>query len=155
MFAYSGAGARLVTAWKYGNDRRATGRFTSAMATVAPRGPHDVVTWAPTSAHRRRERGFDPARLLAAGVATRRHLVCRELLSRRRGPAQTGRSASERRDVTGFVSLRPLAGRVLLVDDVCTTGSTLAAATAALLEGGADAVDGVVLARTPTERVGS
>lgn len=125
------------------------------MATVAPGGPHDVVTWAPTSAQRRRERGFDPAKLLAAGVAARRHLACLELLARLSGPAQTGRSAFERRDVTGFTILRPVAGRVLLVDDVCTTGSTMAAAARALLDGGAEAVDGVVLARTPAERGGS
>ena len=111
----------------------------------------DVVTWAPTSARRRRRRGYDQAELLARAVAWRLGVPCRRLLRRvddPRGP-QTGRTRAERLAGPTFVARRRVRGVVLVVDDVVTTGATLRAAETALLAGGARSVRSIAAAATP------
>jgi ComF family protein len=113
----------------------------------------DVVVPVPLHAARLRGRGFNQAALLAHEMG--RHLgrpVVEDVLIRSRATApQVGLDANERwGNVAGaFECTRSsLAGTsVLLVDDVCTTGSTLDAACAALREGGVRSVWAFTLAR--------
>ena len=152
LLAYDGTGRELVARLKYRNARASVPFLARGMAAVAPHGP-DVVTWAPTTAARRRARGFDQARLLARAVARELRLPCRPLLIRRPGRAQTGRDAVARYEGPAFTARRPVSGRrILLVDDVVTTGATVAAASRALREAGAREVHVVAAARTPPSR---
>jgi predicted amidophosphoribosyltransferase len=149
LLAYDGPGRALVARLKYRNERAALGRLAAALAGAAPGGA-GVLTWVPTSAARRRQRGFDQAELLARAVGRRLGLRCRPLLRRRPGPAQTGRSRAERRAAPPtFTARRPTTGTVLLVDDVVTTGATASAAARALRAAGADRVVLLAAARTP------
>jgi len=151
VLRFDGVGRDLVLGLKYRNRRDTVGPLADAMAAaVAPR-PFDLISWAPTSAARRRGRGFDQARLLAVAVARRLGCPCRAVLSRQPGRPQTGLDAMHRHDSHGpaFVASAPVSGRVLLVDDVVTTGATLAAATAALRAAGAGSVEVLVAAATP------
>lgn len=100
------------------------------------------------------QRGMNPAaeiaRSLAAelGVPGPRHLLRR----RRESPRQAtlGRRARQRGAAGLFLCVEPLHGRhVAVVDDVMTTGSTVNAAAAALLEAGAASVTALVAARRP------
>jgi predicted amidophosphoribosyltransferase len=154
LLLYDGAGRELVARLKYRNARSSLRWLGAAMAALVEPGSIDVVTWAPTTAARRRARGFDQGELLARIVARRLRRPCRPLLRRGPGPAQTGRSALDRR--TGPVVLAthhvPAGARVLLVDDVVTTGSTLSCAARALRAGGAGGVSAVVAARTVLKR---
>lgn len=152
LFAYDGGGARVVQALKFRDGRRLVGPLADGLTGLVDPGPA-VVTWIPTSPSRRRRRGFDQAELLARALARRLELACRPVLRRVPGPAQTGRSRADR---AANVSFRPLAGgarrrcdRLVVVDDVCTTGATVRAARAVLLDAGIDDVDFVVAARTP------
>jgi len=151
VLAYTGDARRLVHALKYRNGRAVAPVLGAAMARLVAQEPVDEVTWAPTSAARRRARGYDQAQVLARAVARHLGVPCRPLLRRRgRSRAQTGRSRVERlTDAPFFVATRRPRARVLVVDDVVTTGATLHAACRALLAGGAEHVRAVAAAATP------
>jgi ComF family protein len=113
----------------------------------------DVVVPMPLHRSRQRERGYNQASLLARELGT--HLgwpVVEDALVRIRATVpQVGLDAEARRaNVRGAFQCTntDLAGRcVLLVDDVCTTGATLEAASFALREGGASSIVAYTLAR--------
>lgn len=118
LLAYEGAARRLVTGFKYRDDRATLAWLADGMAALVDPPAGAVVTWAPTSARRRRRRGFDQAELLARAVARRWGVPCRRLLVRR-GPSrpQTGASRSERETGPRLVAVtgprRDLPGAVL------------------------------------------
>jgi predicted amidophosphoribosyltransferase len=154
VFAFEGTGRQLVLALKYANGRSLAKPIGRAMARLVPADAVDVVTWAPTTSARLRSRGFDQAELLARAVARRLGVPCRRLLTRH-GPAlaQTGRTRAERLDGPQFVTRRRrVRGRVLVVDDVVTTGATLRNAARTLYATGASDVRCVAAAATPLER---
>jgi len=160
-FAYAGVAREVVARVKYRNVRAVVpwlaASMCDALGDAEPRNA--IVTWAPTTARRRRDRGFDPAELLARAVARRLRAPCRVLVRRVAGPPQTGLRASDRRVGPRFTpvaragSARAVPGAtpraVVLVDDVATTGATLAAAASALRTAGATHVVGLTAARTP------
>ena len=149
LLAYEGTARELVARMKYRNHRAALPGTAAAAATLVDPHEVDLVTFAPTTAARRRARGYDQSELIARIVARRLGRPCRRLLRRVGGPAQTGRSAAERWSGPTFVTARVPQGRVLLVDDVVTTGATAAAGAAALRLAGADTIVVLALARTP------
>ena len=154
LLSYDGPGRELVARLKYRNQRAALAGLAAAMATMVDPRRLDVVTWAPTSAAHRRQRGFDHAELLARAVARCLRRPCRGLLVRLPGPPQTGRTAAERRVGPGFVAaIGRTPPSVLVVDDVSTTGATATAAAVALRAAGTTTVSVLLAARTPLKPV--
>ncbi|HVR29039.1 MAG TPA: phosphoribosyltransferase family protein [Thermoanaerobaculia bacterium] len=128
-----------------------------AAAVAAAGEEHDLVTPVPLHWRRRLERGYDQAALLGVVVARRLALPYRPVLVRRRAtPPQAARTAALRRtNVAGAFRCRARrraaveGARVLLVDDVATTGATLESASRALKAAGAARVTAAVAALTP------
>lgn len=147
-FAYEGVGRELIARLKYRNARSALPWLATVLAALAP-VEVDVITWVPTSRPRRRARGFDQSELLARAVARHLQRPCRRLLHRGGGPPQTGHDAASRRVGPPLSIRRWPPPHVMLVDDVVTTGATLAVAAAVLKRAGAARVSAVAAARTP------
>lgn len=153
LVLYEGPARELVARLKYRNHRGALAWMGRSLAALAAREPADVVTWAPTTPERRRERGFDHAEVLARRVARHLGLPARRLLRRLPGPPQTGRSGADRSGGPDFEPLRSLDGAsVLIVDDVVTTGATLAAAATTLRAAGAGRLAAVTVAHPTRSR---
>ena len=130
------------------------GNFMSAYWRAGPL-PADLIIPVPLHAARWRERGYNQSMLLARQLSRASGLpLVEEALTRIRATApQITLNAAEREaNVSGAFEARAdlvHGRRVLLVDDVCTTGATLAAGSHALKQAGATTVWGLTLARAP------
>ncbi len=152
---FTGRARDVVLGLKYRNRRQVARHLAGLVVNAVVANGHldliDEVTWAPTSSARRRTRGFDQGELVAGYVARQLGVRSRRLLERGAdGGPQTGRTRRERLRGPAFRAHPGAAGRrVLVVDDVVTTGATLRSARAELLRGGAAGVLLYAVAATP------
>ena len=154
-FLYVGGVRRALLRFKFqGKTSYAAplARFMAAEALRRYRDTPELVVFAPVSAARRRRRGYDQSELLAEEVASLLSLPLAPALEKVRDtPAQSSLHASQRmQNVRGSYRCAlpgSIAGkRVLLVDDVCTTGSTMGECARVLMAAGAAEVYGLALA---------
>ena len=117
----------------------------------------DLIVPVPLHVQRQKARGYNQAQLLAAACAEQLRLAWHHtLLTRVRATSsQVSLSPQQRRQnvLHAFRCMQPQEvrnRRVLLIDDVCTTGATLEACSTPLIQAGAREVWGLVLARPMT-----
>jgi ComF family protein len=148
--AYDDSAKRLVAAWKERGQRTLATVAAAVVDDVIARPRAYTVTFVPADHGRLLERGHNPAQRLALELGARWQLPTVALLRRRFGvPRQKGLAlADRRRNVRGvFEPTGPAPARVVLVDDVYTSGATVSAAATALRRGGARHVEVVTFAR--------
>jgi ComF family protein len=145
---YEGVARHLIGALKFGAR---VALADEAAALMAQRAPPTLLTGAivpvPPAPLRRRRRGFDPAEALAAALARRSGLPLVPCLARSQSPRQVGRHRAERLAHPPRVrAVSPAPPEALLIDDVTTTGATLAACAEALRGARAHRVSAITLA---------
>lgn len=177
--AFDGVAARVVRAIKQDGRTALAAALAPALAaalaraeaSVSPTGGQAILVPLPTSRAAYRRRGFRVPELLArrAGLRTRRLLRHTRLTHDQRGLTRADRARNVAMSMAATVPTPPprAAGaspgasrcvgpasglRVILMDDVVTTGATLAEAVRALRAAGADVVGAVTVAATPRRR---
>ncbi len=151
---YEGVGKELVRALKYKGYTRVVERVMAPLMAdllLLDGGGFDLVVPVPLHRSRLARRGFNQAELIARGVGQRINTpVLDKLKVVRRTRDQVELSAEARRaNVAGAYEVRgPVAGRILLVDDVFTTGATSSECARGLRKAGAKEVHVLALCRT-------
>jgi ComF family protein len=145
---------KLIHLFKYGRIQTLSAPLGRLLALALPREQDfDVIVPMPLHWHKRWQRGFNQAELLAREIGRRTNAPVRNALRRVRNTAsQAGlTSAKRRKNVSGAFQTKRRStlngSRVLLIDDVMTTGATAASCARALKRGGASQVTLLTLAR--------
>ena len=145
--SYTGTVAEALRRMKFSNlpgYAKSFGRLLAETVGEALAGEYDLVSWVPVSPRRRRRRGYDQAQLLAREVGRELGVpVVSTLCKPKDNPAQSGVGgpAARKANVLGVYiitdSERVLGQRILLIDDIVTTGATLAECAMTLKAAGA------------------
>lgn len=156
---YTGEFRQALHRYKFRNEKTLARAFGKLMAQTAEIDGvlFDAAAWVPMTAEKKRQRGYDQSELLAKAVAREMKIPCLPLLRKvRETGIQHELSAPERKkNVEGAYRFRekaaePLGGlsgkRVLLIDDIVTTGATLKECAGALYAAGAREVTGLCAA---------
>lgn len=145
---YHGAVRNALLRFKFSGERSCAESFAVWMAKAVRdhyADMFDVVTWVPVSPERLHERGYDQAEILADALCRQLHigkavrLLHRTISGKRQ--SHTNSAAERARNIRESFSVDPhipVAGlRVLIVDDIITTGNTLEECACTLRENGA------------------
>jgi len=155
-FAYLGPARAAVHRLKFSGWRGVGEALAAALAATGP-PPADAVTWVPLAPRRRAERGFDQAHVLARALARELDLPAVAFVRRTKATAPQARRTREERleamaDAFTCIPHRRTPARLLLVDDVLTTGATASACAVALVEAGAREIHLLTACRSFTDR---
>lgn len=152
MTAYDDIGKELIRRFKFEGDQEAGRLCARYMAEMVMADDFDIVVAVTTTPARRRQRGYDQAELLAKWIAKHLNITYVSALVRVKNVHQIGMGREQRLEQSeGLYAAvktdRIVGRRILLIDDVVTTGATMASAAATLMQAGAASVEGLVFAR--------
>jgi ComF family protein len=148
--AYKGLAKDLVWRLKYGSSQEAARIIARHMASLVPKSSKVVLVPVPTATSRARRRGYDQAYLLAKELSKQTGLPMLKCLARIGQAHQVGANRQQRLNQlnTAFRMTRSVRNfRIVLIDDVITTGATMQAAAKALKKAGAVEVSFLAFAR--------
>lgn len=159
LWYYEGNVRGSILRYKFHNARSYAGSYGRLLAMKLtkdmPEG-FDILTWVPISARRRKKRGYDQVELLARAVGQELEAEPTATLRKiRDNPPQSGITghAQRKANVLGVYQAVDAQGfqgkRVLLLDDILTTGATVSECARVLLTAGAAEVSCAVLAAAP------
>ena len=154
---YKGAVRKSVLRFKFRGAAAYAGVYGKLLADCIRENPdigYDLISWVPLSSNRKRSRGYDQAMLLALATALELNDVAVETLTKPhdvQAQSELGDRSERSANISGAYSVSDpdlIEGKcVLLIDDVVTTGSTLAECAKVLLAAGATRVVCAALAR--------
>lgn len=150
---YVGMAKKLVRHLKYDHYRDVAGIMAICMDSILPVLPKDVIVVpVPAVNNHIRVRGFDQSRLIAKELSKKRSLLYLDVLARHGKAQQVGSKYNQRHSqlenmirVKEYKNIK--GAKILLVDDVITTGSTLEVCAKHLKEAGALSVSAVCFAQ--------
>lgn len=162
LWYYEGDVRSSLLRYKFHNKRSYSvvyGRLLAMKITQEYPDDFDILTWVPVSRARKRKRSYDQVELLADAVAEELQLTKTPTLTKiRNNPPQSGISGLAQRkanvlNVYQAISRDTVAGkRILLLDDIITTGATVSECARVLLTAGAKEVICAAVAAIPHER---
>ena len=155
---YEGDVREAIHRYKFGGVQAYAsvfGELTASVIYEQLEGEYDILSWVPLDPGRRRKRGYDQAELIAQDVGRRLRRECIPVLKKKRGvkaQSKTGKPEARKANIAGayrVIDPAMVSGkRILLVDDIVTTGSTLSECAKTLLMAGAEEVRCATLAST-------
>lgn len=161
LWHYQGNVRRSILRYKFYGRRNyaaAYARMLGVKLLKEDRADVDLITWAPISAKRLKKRGFDQGQLLAEHLSRELQIPAAMLLKKiRDNPPQSGITghAHRKANVLGVYSVtdpQTVAGkRILLLDDILTSGATAGECARILLTAGAAEVHLAVIAAANTQ----
>lgn len=145
--SYAGEAKQLVLGLKFGGKKKNARILADKLLLALPKEWQyaDVICWVPVSPQRKKERGYDQSELIARRIGRKTGCPCRPLLRKvRENRVQHELSAEERWvNVLGVYQAdqkKIRDKRVLLIDDIVTTGATMLECAETLLRAGAEKV---------------
>lgn len=151
--SYEGPAREALKAFKLGGERRLARILARWMVPAAlSLGAANAVTWVPSTRRSDAARGFTPAEEIARPLARALGMPSQRLLAKTRETLdQAGLSGMDRlqNQRNAYAQAARVPARVLLVDDIMTTGATADACASALKAAGARRVLVVTFARAP------
>jgi len=149
---YEGVAKDIVWRIKFDGAQSVTKDLAACLANLLPREQEFYLVPVPTTTGRARQRSYDQAKLLARALSRQTGHPYRDYLARIGKTHQIGSSRQERlRQLSGCFRVKSFNSvrgrRLILIDDVVTTGATLEAAATALRQAGAKRVEAVVFAQ--------
>ncbi len=162
LWYYNGEARTSILRYKFRDVRNYApryGRLLGMHILQSSLPQYDVLTWVPVSSHRNLTRGYDQVELIAKAVGRElKQPVVRTLRKVRNAPPQSGirGEAARKANVLGAFKVSRKADikgkRILLLDDVITTGATISECARVLLTAGAKEVYCAALAASKAER---
>lgn len=162
LYPYTGQVRESILRFKFEGEKRNADYYAERMAAQVLehfRGnAFDFVTSVPLSGKRRKERGYNQSELIARGISERLQVPYTECLSKTADNAEQHRLKRNERKANVKGAYQALnAGisgqRILIIDDIMTTGATLSECASVLFKAGAEAVFCAVVAETPAGSV--
>lgn len=159
VFYYKGEMAGCIKRYKFQGQKQYAQYFAQELSKLLEQfrleWKPDVITYIPIGFSRARERGFNQSKLIAKRLAKQSGVPCRALLHKRAWVSrQSGTHSAEERFANAKEAFNAPRGadyrgmKILIIDDVLTTGATLGAAQQVLRDAGAGKVYALTIAKT-------
>ena len=160
-FRYEGDVKNAIVRYKFGGMACYSDDFSKYLADCVREnleGKYDIISWVPLSKKRLRSRGYDQARLLAEGVCKRLGTIPVRTLNKCRNAAPQSRQNDPSERMANILGAYEACSddiegkRIIIIDDVMTTGSTTSECARVLKTAGASSVIVLTLAKTKNRK---